>query len=164
MRELRAGDARPAPGDNRTVSRLILHVPPAVVVIACAPSPVDSQAGTIEEIEGIEQQLAAAWVASDRAAIERLIADDWVTTDLAGRVRTKAQVLEEMFATGKTPVASMAIDDVRVRVFGDLAVVTGRTVASGADGAAVRLRFTDVLARRDGRWQFVASQGTQITE
>jgi ketosteroid isomerase-like protein len=58
----------------------------------------------------------------------------------------------------------MTVDDVAVRVFGDAAVVTGRTVARGnSPGAApVELRFTDVFVRQDGRWLAVASQGTPV--
>jgi uncharacterized protein DUF4440 len=44
-------------------------------------------------------------------------------------------------------------------------VVTGRTTATGSyEGKSVTiiLRFTDVFTKRDGRWQVVASQGTQV--
>jgi uncharacterized protein (TIGR02246 family) len=117
----------------------------------------------IEELAAMEQRLARAWVEGDQAAIRGLLADDWVTTDITGMVRERDSVLRDMFAATPTPIATMTIDDVRVRVFGDVAVVTGRTTASGTGGGEIQLRFTDVLARRDGRWLFVASQGTAIT-
>jgi ketosteroid isomerase-like protein len=59
----------------------------------------------------------------------------------------------------------MTVDDVKVRAFGDVAVATGRTRASGSykgERASVELRFTDVLLRRNDRWQFVVSQGTLV--
>ncbi len=56
----------------------------------------------------------------------------------------------------------MTIDEVNVRLLGNVAVVTGRTVAAGSDGTTVALRFTDVIAKRGGKWQIVASQGTRI--
>jgi len=46
-----------------------------------------------------------------------------------------------------------------------VAVATGRTRAAGSYrgvSATVTLRFTDVFARRQGRWQVVASQGTTV--
>jgi ketosteroid isomerase-like protein len=57
------------------------------------------------------------------------------------------------------------VDEVVVRVFGEAAVVTGRTVASsgGAKPTTVTLRFTDVFVRRAGHWQVVASHATQLT-
>ena len=90
------------------------------------------------------------------------MASDWAVIDIQGRVRTKAEVLEEMFATQDPGIEAMTIDDVMVRMVGEIGVVTGRTVATGSDGSTVRLRFTDVFVRRDGRWQVVASQGTPI--
>jgi hypothetical protein len=49
-------------------------------------------------------------------------------------------------------------------VFGDAAVVTGRTTVTtgGATPATVRLRFTDVFSRRSGTWLVVASHATQL--
>jgi len=52
----------------------------------------------------------------------------------------------------------------QVRRFGSIAVVTGRTNATGADGTRVVLRFTDVFEKRGGRWQAVVSQGTPIAK
>jgi ketosteroid isomerase-like protein len=60
----------------------------------------------------------------------------------------------------------MTVDDVHVRVFGELAVATGRTRATGSyrgDAAAVELRFTDVFVHRKGAWRIVVSQGTLVT-
>jgi hypothetical protein len=111
----------------------------------------------------IEQQLARAWVEADRAAIDRIIAEDWTTTSMTGEVLTRGEVMASMFRERTKPIAAMAIDDLRVRPLGSVAVVTGRTTAraTGANTDVV-LRFTDVFTLRDGRWQIVASQGTRI--
>ena len=116
-----------------------------------------------EVLRGIEERLATAWVERDRSFIEQTLADDWSVTDLNGRVLTKAEVLEEAFASEDRKIASMEIDDINVRAFGDWAIVTGRTQASGeyqGNVVEVVLRFTDVFAYRDGNWQAVASQAT----
>jgi hypothetical protein len=77
----------------------------------------------------IEQQLARAWVDSDRATIDRIIASDWTTIAITGRLLTRAEVMADFFRSGKSPIAAMTIDEVRVRLLGDVAVVTGRTTA-----------------------------------
>ena len=118
----------------------------------------------VEHLRDIENRLAAAWVDGDRAFIENVLADDWSVIDLTGRVLTRAGVLEEAFATKDRKIVSMHIDDLSVRLFGQWAIVTGRTRATGEyQGAAaeVTLRFTDVFANR-GNWQVVASQATLI--
>ncbi len=113
----------------------------------------------------LERRLAAAWVSGDRAFIEGLLADDWTVIDQSGQVLTKRQVLDEAFASAERRVESMAIDEVQVRMLGDVAVATGLTRATGSyrgESATVTLRFTDVFVRRQGRWQVVASQGTTV--
>jgi ketosteroid isomerase-like protein len=59
----------------------------------------------------------------------------------------------------------MAIDGVEVRVFGEAAVVTGRTHAVGefaGQGYDVQIRFTDVFVRRRGHWRAVASHASLL--
>lgn len=115
----------------------------------------------------IEERLAAAWVAGDRSFIEQTLADDWSVTDLTGQVLTKAEVLKEVFGSGSRQIVSMQIDDINIRPFGDWAIVTGRTNAAGeyhGEVAKVALRFTDVFAYRNGRWQIVASQATLLNQ
>lgn len=122
-------------------------------------------AGAAQVIADIEQQIANAWVRHDRAAIDAILAPDWSVTDAAGRVLPKAQVMQESFDSTDRRIDSMTIDDVKVRTFGDFAVATGRTRASGTyqgTSASVVLRFTDVFVRKDGRWQVVASHGSMV--
>ena len=113
----------------------------------------------------IQQELSAAWMARDRVTIERLIAPDWVVTHVAGQRITRAEVFREMLDSDATQMTASNVDQVEVRLFGDTAVVTGRTHARGTQSGApfdVRLRFTDVFVRRGDRWQAVASHATMI--
>jgi ketosteroid isomerase-like protein len=126
---------------------------------------VEQNTDAIAEITELEQKLAAAWVRGDKAFIVGVLAPEWRVTDPSGRVLAKQQVLDETFSSDERQIESMTIDDVKVRIFGTVAVATGRTLASGSykgERASVELRFTDVLLRRDGRWQFVVSQGTLV--
>lgn len=118
--------------------------------------------GTILELE---QRLAQAWVRRDRAFIDDVLAAEWSVTDPAGRVLGKQQVLDETFSSDERRIDSMTVDDVTVRLFGDVAVATGRTRASGSykgERASVELRFTDVLRHSGDRWRFVVSHGTLV--
>ncbi len=129
----------------------------ALVLVANQPT---------QELADIQQQLAKAWVAGDRAAIERIIAPDWSVTGTDGRVGGRADVLRDVFETKVHRISVLEIDDVSVRVFGETAVVTGRTHGRGEYSNVpydVTLRFTDVFVRRDGRWQAVASHASLLT-
>lgn len=118
-----------------------------------------------DELNQLEQRLIKAWVEHDREAVDAILSDDWAVIDPTGRVLTKAQVLEEGFESGVRKVESGAIDDLKVRLFNDVAVVTGRTIATGSyqgTSVSVKLRFTDVCIKRGDDWQVVASQATLI--
>src|SRR5688572_29561894 len=119
---------------------------------------------TVNELTQIEHQLAAAWEAGDHTFHERILADDWSVIDPSGRVLAKAEVLNEAF-TGERSITEGEIDQIKVRDFGDWAVVTGRTRMGGSyqgQQMKVTLRFTDVFDRSSGEWRCVASQGTLV--
>jgi Domain of unknown function (DUF4440) len=83
----------------------------------------------------------------DCAGWGALLANDWTVTHVDAQIITKAQALE-ICRTG--PAITSTMDQLAVRSYGDMAVVTGRTVATtaGADPVSVRLRFTDVCVRQ----------------
>ena len=104
-------------------------------------------------------------MAGDRATIEQIIAPEWRSTGPDGGQTDRATVFAQVFETRVHRIDRVEVDDVVARVFGDAAVVTGRTHGVGAfDGTAydVVIRFTDTFVRRDGRWQAVASHASVL--
>lgn len=100
---------------------------------------------------------------ADRAALDTLLADDLTYGRTSGVVHTKAQVLAMVGATGPYALDYSRPDSLRVRVYGDAAVVTGLlTVKLTAQAAPYTLRYTDTWAWRNGRWQLVAFQATRL--
>jgi hypothetical protein len=123
-------------------------------------------ADAASELTQIEHQLVKLWVDGNRDAVDAILAHDWSVIDLTGRVLTKAQLMKE-FGSRDRRIESGSIDDIKVRVIDEIAVVTGRSVLTGSyqgKQASVVQRFTDVFAKREGRWQAVASQGTQVAQ
>lgn len=126
----------------------------------------DSTTAVAAELRDIENQLVAAWVAGDSSVHERVLAEDWTVIDAQGRIRSKDQVLEEMFRPGERDISGR-IDEVKVRPYGDWAIVTGKTRVEGRyedNDIKVTLRFMDVFRRTEGKWQVVASQATLLNE
>jgi len=122
-----------------------------------------SDATILRQLEAIEEQLASTWKNRDCAGWGALLADDWTVTHVNAQVISKRQALE-MCRTG--PPVSSSVDQLAIRVYGDTAIVTGRTKAT-AEGAApqtVVLRFTDVFVQRDGRWMVIGSHATQVQD
>jgi ketosteroid isomerase-like protein len=129
------------------------------IVIAAQPAS-DERA-----LKQMEQQLARAWSEHDRPFIENVLAPEWSVTQADGTMLTRTAVLGAFFDAVRFD--SNVIDDVTVALFGDTAVVRGRTVVSATvNGAQVnaRIRFTDVFIRRNGRWQVVASHASPLTQ
>ena len=111
----------------------------------------------------IQQALAKAWVGGDRATIERIIAPEWRSIGPDGRASDRASVLADVFEKRAHKILRVEVDDVRVQVFGDAAVVTGRTHGVGEFTGApydVVIRFTDTFVRRKGQWHAVASHSS----
>ena len=136
------------------------------LILACSPLAIGytSESKDVRELKEIQQRLIKAWVNKDRETIDALLAPDWRVTDPAGNVLTKAQVMKEL-DSGDRKLESGAIYDVDVRLYGNVAVVTGRSEATGSyqgNKASVKLRFTDVFVKRSGRWRAVASHATVI--
>jgi uncharacterized protein (TIGR02246 family) len=143
---------------------LILTAVLAVLSAAAfAQKPADAVA-VEKEIRQLEEQLRAAAVKADTAAFERLLADDYTTTNLNGLTRSKAEVIADA-KSGAAKTESLTLDSVKVRVYGDAAVLTAdRTVKSTLRGqdTSGRLREIRVFVKRNGRWQAVAMQATPI--
>ena len=121
---------------------------------------------TEDELNELEQRLIRAWIEQDRDAVDAVLDDDWSVIDPSGQIIGKAQVLREL-ESGQRKIESGAIDEVKIRAYGDFAVVTGRTTAGGnyeGSSFSVQLRFTDVCVKRGENWQVVASQATLITD
>jgi hypothetical protein len=78
-----------------------------------------------QELLKLEQEWTNADLKDDWATMDRILADDYVLTDRDGFVSTKAQVLAYM-KSGEGKILTLAIDDMKVRVYGDAAVVTLR--------------------------------------
>ena len=124
-----------------------------------------NDADLVQLLSGIEEKLAAYWVAGDPSFHEQVLADDWRLIDGAGRILSKAEVLAQSFS-GDRQVTSGKIDEITVRPFGDWAIVNGRTHIVGRFGGQdmeITLRFTDVFAYLDENWKVVASQATLLS-
>src|SRR6516162_6591701 len=80
---------------------------------------------TVEELKSIESKWGQAFVKNDVAAIGRFMADDWWVVSPNGNVIDKASFLG-VIKSGMLTHDEMKADDIKVRVYGDTAVVTSR--------------------------------------
>lgn len=129
-----------------------------------------SRAATKSEAELIqlERDIGQANIRRDKAFFERIEADEFLFTDSAGGITTKAEDVAGLDKpAGETRLIAYDVDDARVSLYGKNAVVTGRVTSTYRNKdkeTVVRTRFTDVFVRRNGRWQIVAGHSSRIRE
>jgi hypothetical protein len=115
----------------------------------------------------LNEFLAGASV-NDVAAHERFWDDDLVYTSSGGLRFGKADILEGMeseeAAVAGEPEVVYSAEDIRIRQYGDTAVVAFRLLGSVQDGSATVLQYfnTGTFVKRDGQWRAVAWQATVI--
>jgi hypothetical protein len=126
-----------------------------------------TQTGSVEqEIMKLEDVWGDALIKHDPAPLDKLLADDYIGTNVNGGTYTKAQLLEAV-KSSKEDIISMVDDEVKVRVYGDAAVISARdTIKYRAEGKEITEleRYTDTWIRRDGRWQCVAGHASTIAQ
>lgn len=99
------------------------------------------------------------------APLQRLLSADFIATSLNGRVVNRAQYVRSS-SNPNIRFTSFDVDETKVRVYGDSAVVTGRVrITSRADGGdqTFQFRYTNMyVAAGGGRWQIAASHLTPV--
>jgi len=119
-----------------------------------------------QELMQMERDWSAAYLSHDVAVVDRILADDYIGTDGRGVMTNKAQEIEDARSTdANRKVLSELIDDLKVRLYGDTAVVNGRSTEKiGVNGKELTIQYrrTDVFVRRSGRWQCVSFHGSRI--
>ena len=120
-----------------------------------------------QELKRLEDEWLNTYLRADKATFDRIVADDFTGTDESGVLRNKAQEKELLQAPPPAGIkVSLTNEDVRVRVYGDTAIVTGRILQkaerAGQDSFGFQSRFTDTFLKRQGRWQVVARHYSRI--
>jgi ketosteroid isomerase-like protein len=119
-----------------------------------------------EELLKVEKGFVDAIAKNDLEAIERFVTDNWIIINADGGIIEKERFLE-VIKSGALTHEMMQSDDIRVRVYGDSAVVSALTRSKGKfmeQEFTTHERSTDVFVRHDGRWRCVLTQLTRFTK
>ncbi|HYB10460.1 MAG TPA: nuclear transport factor 2 family protein [Alphaproteobacteria bacterium] len=95
----------------------------------------------------------------DVRRFSQILAEDFLCSNPDGSLVDKPQFLVQ---TGRpVTISDLAIEDVRVRILGDVAIIHARTSYTTAEGERRNGRYTDVWARRNGAWLAVSAHVTR---
>jgi ketosteroid isomerase-like protein len=123
-------------------------------------------AGNGETVIELDRKRMTAMAQKDIATLNELIADDLIYTHSSARLDTKQSLIGNM-ESGSTVYTSVVPSDVKAQDLGDAVVLTGNcriSVNSGGNAMSFGVRFTDVYARRGGKWQMVTWQSTRTPD
>ena len=151
---------------NLTLTILMLIAP----LVTFSQTPEQKRKGAGESVEHeilkLDAELFDAVWRADVKERERIAADDLIYITYYGSALNKAEWIAHV--TKPAPQNSKQIrDDLKVRVFGDTAVVSGRLtvkVVNPQSEGRIQSRYTNVYARRQGQWKLVVAQVTEVAK
>jgi ketosteroid isomerase-like protein len=119
-----------------------------------------------EELLKVEKGFVDAIAKNDLEAIERFVTDDWIIINADGGIIDRERFLG-VIKSGALTHEMMESEGIRVRVYGDSAVVSALTRSKGkfmGQEFTTHERSTDVFVKRDGQWRCVLTQLTASTK
>jgi ketosteroid isomerase-like protein len=97
---------------------------------------------------------------SDVQRFKEILADDFLCSLPDGSLVDRQRFLEQ--TAMPVTISNLEAHDVNVRIMGDVAIVHARTTYTTADKRPASGRYTDVWARRKGRWVAVSAHVTRL--
>jgi ketosteroid isomerase-like protein len=113
-----------------------------------------------QDILALEDRRIAAMTAQDYGALEPLVHDELLYTHSNGLSDTKGSWIESM-RSGKVKYKSAACSERKVRVYGEVALISGKAslqVEANGEPRTLKLTFLNAWTRTPQGWQFVAWQ------
>ena len=142
---------------------------PLLAIVLTVSSLASAQTGKVDQqVIQAEKDRFAAMVKGDRAALEKLLADDLTYTHTTALFESKEQFIKSV-TSGTIDYVSIAPSetDWKVRISGSTAVVNGvaaiNVIDTGKD-IKIKVRFTTVHTNRGGTWQLQAWQATRFPQ
>jgi len=151
------------------MKRIAIALILAMGVIAAAPAqpvvPMPTYRGVPVDLAVAAAEFDLAQVKGDGEALKRLLADDYLLLNSQDKREDKAQFIADYTAKGFT-MEPFAIDDQVILLWPDGALLGGAVTMKGmSDGKpySVRIRFSDIWAKRRGKWQVIYTHANRVT-
>lgn len=110
----------------------------------------------VETLTALNADYISSVQNSDTGRFEEILSDDFLNTNPDGSLVDRKGFLAQIAPNAK--ISDLKCHDVVVRVMGDFAIIHARTSYTLANGSRGGGRYTDIWARRAGKWLCVAAQ------
>ena len=122
--------------------------------------PADTMAATdLQTLEQLNRDYISSVQNSDVRRFDEILAEDFLCSNPDGSLVDRAGFLVQ--TARPVTISNLEARDVKIRIMGDVAIIHARTTYTMPDGRAVSGRYTDVWARRNGRWLAVSAHVTR---
>jgi ketosteroid isomerase-like protein len=112
-----------------------------------------------DTLQRLNQNYIRSVQESDVGYFEEALAEDFMSTrpdcSLVGRAEFLAQIARPV------GISNLEAHDVRIRLLGNMAIIHARTTYTKPDGRPGAGRYTDIWAKKEGRWLCVAAHVTR---
>ena len=115
--------------------------------------------GDIDALTALNRDYIQSVQDGDVRRFDEILADDFLCSNPDGSLVDKKQFLAQ--TARPVTIGGLTAEDVKVRIIGDVAIIHARTSYTTADGGQRYGRYTDVWARRNGKWLAVSAHVTR---
>jgi hypothetical protein len=123
-----------------------------------------AKADVVTAISNLENDGVKADLAGDPTFYQKVLAEDWTRGDSDGTYYTKAELLKLMADTKNIKTNSEKLSELKVRVYGNMAVATYKDTYDmliKGEHRAHTIIATDTFVKMGGEWKQVASHGSE---
>ena len=113
----------------------------------------------MQDLEKLNSEYVRSVQQSDVAWFERNLSQDFLNTNPDGSLVDRKGFLAQI--ARPVTISGLRESDVKIRVFGDFAIIHARTTYKKPDGQSGAGRYTDIWAKQQGRWLCVAAHVTR---
>lgn len=140
----------------------------AVLAIAALPQPAHARQGKamasgapndLQVLTQLNEDYVQSVQRSDVRRFNEILSDDFLCSMPDGSLLDRKAFLE--YTAKPVTITNLQAHDVNVRLMGDFAIIHATTSYKTADGKDSGGRYTDVWARRNGRWVAVSAHVTR---
>jgi uncharacterized protein (TIGR02246 family) len=143
------------------LKHFFICTPMLLTATAASAAPVPAAAIAETQLRAINHRFVNSFAVADYAFMDALTANDFFMIGNSGDLIDRAQHLAAMKSASVS--GGVSYDDVRIRLFGSVALIHGLFEAT-TDHGVRRVRYTDVYHWNGSKWQLVSAQNTPLRD
>ena len=149
------------------LARLFMVAIAALVLVSAtmfgaAGHPILSTGPTVANALAADQELARALQNNDTLGIVRMLDKDWAVVTSHGDIAEGPDVYPSGIRTGHRMLTKMELSEPRVRLFGNVALVTSKVKLAVASRGEYNLRQTDTWYWKNGVWKCILQHESDL--